>query len=170
MFKINGYETNYNNVFIYNNNGDILYKTERPYELKLDVTVDIRNARKLAFNKGDCFEIKTSDTDRGYLFRNGKDLYIHNSVIDVVNITERQAMKGNGETNYKDVYTLKLHCADGAEIKVDSDFYTRTEKTEERLHREELAKIISECLYSDKYVSHYEVERLLEKLDITIKG
>ena len=170
MFKINGYEGNYVNIFIYNDNGDILYKTERPNELKLDIPVNIRSARKLAFNKGDCFEIKTSDTERNYIWRNGKDLYIHNSVIDVVNITERLAMKGNGETNYKDVYTLKLHYADGAEIKVDSDFYTRTEKTEERLYREKLAKIISECLYNDKYVSHYEMERILEKLDITIKA
>ena len=167
---INGYEGNYNNVFVYNDNGDILYKTERPYELKFDVDANVRNARKLAFNKGDCFEIKTSDTDRGYLFRNGKDLYIHNSIIDVINVEEKQAMKANGETNYKNVYTLKLNYADGAEMKVDSDFFTRTEKTAERLHREELAKIISECLYSDKYVSHDEVERLLEKLDITIKG
>lgn len=167
---INGYEANYSNVFIYNDNGDILYKTERPYELKFDLDANIRNARKLAFNKRDCFEIKTGDTDRGYLLRNGKDLYIHNSVIDVVDITERQAMKGNGETNYKNVYTLKLNYAGGTEIKVDSDFYTRTEKTEERLYREQLAKIISGCLYNDKYVSHYEMEKILEKLDITIKG
>ena len=55
------------------------------------------------------------------------------------------------------------------EMTIDSDFYTRTEKTEDRLEREKIAEIISSCLYGDKTVSHYEVEALMKKLNITIK-
>ena len=166
MLKVNGYEGNYNQVFIYNDDAHILFQTVRPNELNINITADIRGARKIMLNKHDCFEIKTSG-DGYHLFRNGKDLYVHNSIVDVVAVTEKVSMKCHGETNYKDVYTLKLQ--DGTEVNVESDYYTRTEKTEERLYREQLADIISKCLYSGKYVSHYEVEKLLEKLDITIK-
>ena len=167
MLKVNGYEGNYNCLYIYNDNGEILYKTERPYDLNLEINVNVRNARKLNLDKKDCFEIKTSNTDM--FLRNGKDLYIHNSMIDIVNVEEKQALKHNGETNYKNVYTFKLNYLNGEEIKVDSDYYTRTEKTEDRLYRENIASIISKCLYGNKSVSHYEVEELLKKLNITIK-
>ena len=165
MLRINGLEINYNQLFIYDDNRKILFKTERPYEINLDLTINIRNARKLSLDKRDCFEIKTSNHD--YILRNGKDLYIHNSVINVVGVEEKKCLEVSGETCYKDVYTLKL--SDGTEIKVDSDFYTRTEKTDDRVYREKLVEIISECLYSGKHISHYEVENLLKKLDITIK-
>lgn len=168
MLKVNGYEGNYNRLLIYNDDRVILFQTERPYDLNLDITINIRNARKLMLNKQDCFEVKTSG-DNTYLFsRNGKDLYIHNSVIDVVKVEEKKAFESYGETDYKDVYTLKLNYLDGTEIKIDSDYCTRTEKTEERLYREKLADIISECMYSGHF-SHYEIEKLLEKVDITIK-
>ena len=36
MLKINGYEANYEHLFIYDGE-NILYKTERPYELNLEV-------------------------------------------------------------------------------------------------------------------------------------
>lgn len=165
MLKINGYEGNYNHLFIYNDDGKILYQTERPYELKLDLTINVRCARKINFSKKDCFEIKASENNG--VLRNGKDLYIHNSIVNVINVEEKQVFKTHGETNYKDVYTLKLQ--NGTEMKVECDYFTRTEKTDERLHREKLAKIISECMYSGNDVSHYEVERMLEKLNITIK-
>lgn len=165
MLKINGYEVDYNQVFIYDDNGMILFKTIRPDTLNLDLTINIRSARKLTLSKRDCFEIKSSNHD--YIFRNGKDLYIHISVVDVVGIEEKMCLEANGETCYKDVYTLRLQ--DGTETKVDSDFYTRIEKTDDRLYREKLAQIISDCMYGEKRISHYEVERLLEKLDITIK-
>ena len=100
-------------------------------------------------------------------FRNGKDLYIPTSVLKVVKVEEKVAFQSHGETNYKDYYTLRF--ADGTEVVAESDYYTRCEKTEERLYREDLAKIISSCLYSNKTVSHYEVEELLKKLDISIK-
>lgn len=165
MLKVNGYEEDYNQLFIYNDDCAILFKTERPYGLDLDLTINIRRARKMCLSKHDCFEVKSSNTNT--IMRNGKDLYIHNSVINVVGVEENKCFEAYGETCYKDVYTLRL--MDGTEIKVDSDFYTRTEKTEDRLYRERLAQVISDCLYSGKHISHYEVERLLEKLDITIK-
>ena len=56
-----------------------------------------------------------------------------------------------------------------AGILITSPYYTRIEKDTARQDREKLAKIISGCLYSGKTVSHYEVENLLEKLNISIK-
>ena len=166
MLKVNGCETNYNQMFIYNDGGEVLFQTIRPYEMNIDISAPVRNARKLMFSKQDCFEIRTSG-DNFYLFRNGKDLYVHTSIIDVVKVEEREYLKVHGETNYKNVYTLKLQ--DGTMVEVESDYYTRTEKTEDRAYREQLASIISECLYSGKSISHYEVERLLEKLEIKVK-
>ena len=168
MLKVNGYEGNYKQFFIYDDNGNILYKTERAYELPLEINVPIRNARKINFSKKDCFEIKSS-YDGTSFFTNGKDLHIHNSVIDVVKVEEKQCLIAYGETNFKDVYTLKLNYLDGKEITVESDFYTRSVKTEDRINREKIADIMSSCLWGDKSISHYEVEKLLEKLDITIK-
>lgn len=56
------------------------------------------------------------------------------------------------------------------EITVESDFYTRTEKDTDRIEREKIAEIISECLYSkNTTVSHYEVAAMLKKLNISIK-
>ena len=79
MLKINGYATNYNQVIIYNEKGEYLYKTENPNNvyngLHLDINTKVRNARKLSFDKNDCFEIATSANNR-YLCRSGKDLYI----------------------------------------------------------------------------------------------
>ena len=227
MLKINGYEVNYEHLFIYDGE-NILYKTERPYELNLEIEgLTVRNARKINFSKNDVFEVKAEKSE--YMFRNGKDLYIPVSVISIESVTEKQHNKFNGETNYKNVYTMKLHCKafkwnqhiekvyipDGmtleeydsngkfgsgfsrtcnmydvvenyktnesnvikryltydavTEMTIDSDFYTRTEKTEDRLEREKIAEIISSCLYGDKTVSHYEVEALMKKLNITIK-
>lgn len=164
MLKINGYEGNYDQLFIYNDDAHILFQTTRPYELNIDINVPIRNARKLILNKHDCFEI----TNRNFRsFTNGKDLYIHDSVIAVLGVEEKVALKCHGETNYKNVYTLELQ--DGSTIKVESDYYIRTEKDDDRLFREKLASIISECMYTGKDVSHYEVEEMLKKLDITIK-
>ena len=167
MLKVNNYEGNYNRLFIYNDEGTILFQTRRPYELNFGIEVSIRNARKPVFTKHDCFEIKTPYGEHSGLFTNGKDLYIHNSIIHVISKEEKVALKCHGETNYKDVYTLAL--PDRTIIKVESDYYTRTEKDDARLYREKLASIISECMYTGKYVSHYEVEEMLKKLDITIK-
>lgn len=226
---INGATTNYNNLFIYD--GDkILFETCRPYELNLEIkNLTIRNARKLSFDKCDCFEIK-SNKESYSLSNNGKDLYIHSSIISVEKVEEKQRLQAHGETNYKNVYTLKLNCdsyrwnkhiekitglpkdtpltdydSNGkwgggfsktcnmydtsenhktgeinlfkrwltydktTEIIVESDYYTRTEKTEERIEREKIADIITSCIYSGKTISHYEVEKILEKLNISIK-
>lgn len=228
MLKINGYEANYNNLYIYEGE-NILFTTSRTHELTLELDgLNIRNARKINFAKGDIFEVKTSDTSK--LFRNGKDLYIPSSIISVESVTEKKHFEHDGETNFKNVYVMKLHCnahtwnthiekvtdlpsnmpltdydkngkfGSGyskncniyelhthpktgenwisknwmtydviTEITLESDYYTRTEKTAERLQREEIVKIISSCLYSGKTVSHFEVERLMEKLNISIK-
>ena len=164
MFKVNNHEGNYNHIYIYNDNAQILYGTNRYYEQQFVLTAPIRNARKMNFSKGDCFELTTKG-EIG-LFRNGKDLFIHNSFIDVISVEERVSTKFNGETNYKTIYTLKMQ--DGEIVEAESDYYTRTEKTDDRLLREKIAEIISDCTYN-KHISHYEVEKMLEKLNITIK-
>ncbi len=55
------------------------------------------------------------------------------------------------------------------ELVIDSDYYTRTVKDADRIEREKIAEVLSSCLYSGKSVSHYEVARILEKLNVTIK-
>ena len=70
MLKINGYEANYEHLFIYDGE-NILYKTERPYELNLEIEgLTVRNARKINFSKNDVFEVKAEKSE--YMFRNGK--------------------------------------------------------------------------------------------------
>lgn len=229
MFKINGTETNYNNVYIYDGE-NILFQTCRPYELNIEVNgLTIRNARKINFDKSDVFEVKSENKNDG-LFRNGKDLYIPVSVISVKSITEKKHNEIHGETNYKNIYVLEFHCeafrwnthyeklndfppdmtiekydingkwGSGyskehnmydvhedpitgktwvskqyltydvmTEITIESDYYTRTEKTDERIEREKIANIISSCMYGTNSISHYEVERIMEKLNISIK-
>lgn len=76
-------------------------------------------------------------------------------------------------TNYKtkEEYISKhwLTYDEVTDLVIDSDYYTRTEKDDSRIEREKIADILSECLYSGKTVSHYEVAKILEKLNITIK-
>ena len=47
--------------------------------------------------------------------------------------------------------------------------YSKTEKTPERLHREKLAAIINDNKIFSRAVSHYDIEKLLQYFDITIK-
>lgn len=231
MFTINGIETNYNNLFIYNAAGDILYTTHRPYDMNIIIDgVTVRNARKINYSKMDIFEAKTSGKDDFLYTRNGKDLYIPNTIFEVVKSYEKLHFEHDGEKDYKTIYEIKLHCnvtrwnkhmekvadlAPNQELKtydengifsnkyskhhntyhvsthfktgetivfkkwltldtlesleVESDYYTRTEKDSERENREKIADVINSCLYSNKTISHYEVARLLEKLNITIK-
>lgn len=164
MLKVNGYQTNYKQLYIYNDKGEILYQTERPYELDINLKADVRSARKLNFNKGDCFEYKTNT--ESYSKANGKDLYVHNSYIDVIKVKEKKHFEAHGETCYKDIYTLKLQ--DDTKIEVESNFYTRYEYTQDRINGEQIAEIMSSCIFKGN-ISYYEVERMLEKLDIKIK-
>lgn len=222
MLKINGNQTDYNKLFIYDGE-TIVYSTVRPYELEIEIDgIEIRSARKLNFKKNDCFEIK-SDSNKAV--NNGKDLYIPASIISVKSVKEIEVVRSifYGETNYKDEYTLELHCnahrwvrhieavddlgpktplseydADGiwssnysktcttydvngsgavfkrwltyeevTEIVIESDYYTRTEKTEERLELEKIADIMSECTH--RHISHYDVKSMMGKLTINIK-
>ena len=97
MLKINGYEVNYEHLFIYDGE-NILYKTERPYELNLEIEgLTVRNARKINFAKNDVFEVKAEKSE--YMFRNGKDLYIPVSVISIESVTEKQCRNGRKPKN-----------------------------------------------------------------------
>lgn len=227
-FKINDYVANYNNLFIYDENGNILFNTCRPYDIDLEIKdLEIRSARKLNFSKMDVFEIKAEKNEWN---RNGKDLYIPCTIISVESVTEKLESNHDGQKNYQNIYSLKLHCdayrwerhiekvtdlpnnmplkdydpngifSDGyskerntysigknyktketciykrwltydkiIEIELKSDFYTRTEKDEARLYREQIAEIMTELGYNNKPISHYEVARFMEKLNITIK-
>ena len=57
-----------------------------------------------------------------------------------------------------------------SKITVRGDYITRSEKSADRIERERLAEIINSCLYSNKTITHYEVEKLLDKLDIKVKA
>lgn len=52
-------------------------------------------------------------------------------------------------------------------ITVSGYGYSRTEKTEDRKNREDLAAVLSKAL--NKSISHYDVEKLLEVVNITLK-
>lgn len=57
-----------------------------------------------------------------------------------------------------------------SEILVEASYYTRKEADPERANREKIAAAMSEVLYGNKTVSHYEVEKLLEVFNITFKN
>ena len=226
--KINGYEANYNNLFIYDGN-EIVFQTCRMYDMNLRLDgLNIRNARKIDFSKNDCFTVKSQNND--LLWRNGKDLYIPASVISVKEKNEVLSLDTNGEKTFIYEYILEFHCkaetvtkhyekvtdlpanmpltdydASGKwgsgfswnytmydtyqnfktkethiakhwltldainEYKVRADYIHRSEKTEERAEREKIAELLSSCLYNNHHVSHYEVERIMEKFNISIK-
>lgn len=227
--KINGIDTNYDAMYIYNPENGVIFKTVRPYDWEIELEgLAIRNARKINFAKGDCFTVATDEKDRFY-GRNGKDLYIPDSILEVVSITEKQAATISGETNYKNVYELRVHCAAHQWIEhreiienfpektpiteydprgvwgegyrrntntyhifthwktnetkvvkqwltwdtitsatLESDYYTRSEKTADRIEREKIAAAINDAL-NGKRISHYDVEKLLEVVDIKVK-
>lgn len=51
----------------------------------------------------------------------------------------------------------------------DSDYYTRTEKTPDRKNREHIANRFTEILGRNNYISHYDIEKLLEHFEIVEK-
>ena len=226
--KINNATANYNNLFVYDENG-IIYKTSRPNDIDIELhDIEIRTARKENFKKGDFFEMKSQDN--GYrCFANGKDLYIPSLAFELVKKEEVLHHQHDGEKDFKDVYTFKIKCKANKytkhvekvtdlpkdmqlseydpngkfgggfsktcnmydisenfktketyvvkkwltydvveELTLESDCYTRIEKDENRNEREEIANILEDCLFSGS-VSHFEVARMLEKLNITIK-
>ena len=75
----------------------------------------------------------------------------------------------NYKTKETCVYKRWLTYEKITEIELKSDYYTRTEKDEARLYREQIAEIMTELGYNGKSISHYEVARFMEKLNITIK-
>lgn len=66
---------------------------------------------------------------------------------------------------------IKRYCADVIynSFLVKSDYYTRVKKDAARIEREKIAEIINSCLYN-KTVSHYDVEKIMEKLNISLLG
>lgn len=228
--KINNFTANYNNLFVYDGE-NIIFETCRPNDIDIELlNIEIRSARKANFTKNDCFEMKSTKNNEYRYFSNGKDLYIPVSIFELISVEEKEHLKHDGETNYKNTYCFKINCEaykynkhwekvtdlpsnmplseydpNGkfgggfskdfnmydthtnfktkeeyickkwltydrvTELTIDSDFYTRTEKDAGREERERIAEIMTECCYSNTYISHYEVARILEKLNITIK-
>lgn len=108
--KINGNAANYNNLFIYDNNG-IIFETCRPNDIDIELSdLEIRNARKANFDKNDCFEMKSIKNNDYRYYANGKDLYIPASIFELVSVEEKMHMQHDGEKNYKNTYTFILHC------------------------------------------------------------
>lgn len=57
-----------------------------------------------------------------------------------------------------------------AENYYTGDYISRIERDDARKDREKIAEIISSCLYGNNTVSHYEVARMLQHLNITVKA
>lgn len=90
------------------------------------------------------------------------------AVISTFDTAKSRFVKGADNPAEKGI--LKKYFADISytEFIVKSDYYTRTEKDAARVEREKIADIINSCLHN-KSISHYDVERMLEKLNISIK-
>ena len=74
--------------------------------------------------------------------------------------TNRPGEKGIIKHYFEDVQSI--------EFIAKSDYYTRTEKDAARVEREKIAEIMNTCLHG-KTISHYDVEKMLDKLNITTK-
>lgn len=102
-----------------------------------------------------------------------KHLGDHDNSYDVVDLKESQKklMAARGiDTNYNLVHwTVSQYEAKNYVAEYDSQKYTRIEKDEGREQREKLAQLINECLGSSSHLSHYDIARLQEKFNITVK-
>lgn len=97
----------------------------------------------------------------------------YNNSYDVRDLDESQKkiLESRGiDTNYNLIHwTISQYEAKNYIAKYDSQRYTRIEKDSSREQREKLAQLINECLESNSHLSHYDVARLQEKFNITIK-
>lgn len=95
----------------------------------------------------------------------GKDK--NHACISTFDTSENTFYKKSGRPAEKGI--IKRYYADIVynSFLVKSDYYTRTEKDAARIEREKIAEIINSCLYN-KTVSHYDVEKIMEKLNISL--
>jgi hypothetical protein len=96
----------------------------------------------------------------------GKDK--KHAVISTFDTTDNAFFKRSGQAAEKGIIKHYLQDVIYNDFIVKSDYYTRTEKDEARREREKIADIINTCLYN-KTVSHFDVENIMKKLNISIK-
>lgn len=96
----------------------------------------------------------------------GKDK--KHAVISTFDTSDNTYYKRSGKPAEKGI--IKRYLKDNIynDFIVKSDYYTRTEKDEARREREKIAEIINTCLYN-KTVSHFDIENIMKKLNISIK-
>lgn len=89
------------------------------------------------------------------------------AVIDTFD-TSKSFFKGQEIPAEKGILKKYYHDVIYSDFIVKSDYYTRTEKDEARQEREKIAEIINSCLYN-KMLSHYDIEAIQKKLNISVK-
>ena len=104
----------------------------------------------------------------GENFGSGYGLDKEHAVVGVFDTSESILNKRTNKPAEKGILRRYFEGVQYNDFIVKSDHYTRTEKDTARKEREQLASIINGCLYN-KTVSHYDVEKLLQKLNISIK-
>ena len=96
----------------------------------------------------------------------GKDK--KHAVISTFDTSDNVYYKRSGKPAEKGIIKYYFQDVIYNDFIVKSDYYTRTEKYEARREREKIADIINTCLYN-KTVSHFDVEKIMERLNITVK-
>lgn len=90
------------------------------------------------------------------------------AIISTFDTSESIFIKKAGKPAEKGILKHYLEDVQYKELIVKSDYYTKTEKDAARIEREKLAEIMTACLHNTSF-SHYDIERLLQKLNISIK-
>ena len=90
------------------------------------------------------------------------------AVISTFDTSESIFIKRADKPAEKGILKHYLENVSYSEFIVKSDYYTKTEKDAARVEREKLAEIMTGCLRGTS-ISHYDVENLLKKLNISIK-
>lgn len=83
-----------------------LFKVDRGKIVSFELSEDPKNARKENLNRTDNYYLKYTDNHGGYFNERKLALYVHESEISVSDPVEVVAFKHDGETNYKNEYTL----------------------------------------------------------------
>lgn len=109
-----------------------------------------------------------------YTLRDGETFGSHygkdkaHAVISIFDTSESTYHRIKGAPAEKGILKHYLEDVEYTEFIIKSDYYTRSEKDEARAEREKIAEIINSCLYN-KTLSHYDVQQIQEKLNISIK-
>lgn len=154
----------------FEHDGEKDYKEKFELNFK-NVVLTIRevNCEKMLVDKH--WKIPEDEVKKGAHWKN--HLGDYNNSYDVVELNELQKKrfeKRGIDTNYNLIHwTISEYETKNYIATYESKTYTRIEKDDSREQREKLAQLINECLGSNSHLSHYDIARLQEKFNITVK-